>query len=44
MSGKSSPGFQWTDEEIQVLLEATQNLKVEENYEITRFYPIPTVI
>ena len=44
MSGKSSQGFQWTDEEIQVLQEVTQNLKVEENYEITRFYPIQTVI
>ena len=44
MSGKSSQGFQWTDEKIQVLLEVTQNLEIEENYEITRFYPIPTVI
>ena len=31
MSGKSSPEFQWTDDEIQLLLEATQNLKVEED-------------
>ena len=31
--------------EIQLLLEATQNLKVEEDYKkITRFYPRPTVI
>ena len=45
MSGKSSPEFQWTDDEIQLLLEATQNLKVEEDYKkITRFYPRPTVI
>ena len=44
MSGKSSPEFQWTDDEIQLLLEATQNLKVEEDYKkITRFYPRPTV-
>ena len=34
MSGKSSPEFQWTDDEIQLLLEATQNLKVEEDYKI----------
>ena len=38
MLGKSSPEFQWTDNEIQLLLEATQNLKVEEdlqeNYKI----------
>ena len=34
MSGKSFPEFQWTDDEIQLLLEATQNLKAEE--EITR--------
>ena len=45
MSGKSSPEFQWTDNEIQLLLEATQNLKVEEDYKkITGFYPRPTVI
>ena len=45
MSGKSSPEFQWTDDEIQLLLEATQNLKVEEDYKkITRFYPRPSVI
>ena len=45
MSGKSSPEFQWADDEIQLLLEATQNLKVEEDYKkITRFYPRPTVI
>ena len=45
MSGKNSPEFQWTDDEIQLLLEATQNLKVEEVYKkITRFYPRPTVI
>ena len=31
MSGKSSPEFQWTDDEIQLPLEATQNLKVEED-------------
>ena len=40
MSGKSSPGFQWTDDEIQLLLEAKQNFKVEEdckelNWELT---------
>ena len=34
MSGKSFPEFQWTEDEIQLLLEATQNLKAEE--EITR--------
>ena len=38
MSGKISPEFQWTDDEIKLLLEATQNLKVEEDYKnITRF-------
>ena len=45
MSGKSFPEFQWTDDEIQLLLEATQNLKAEEDYKkITRFYAMPTVI
>ena len=45
ISGESSPEFQWIDDEIQVLLEASQNLKVEEDYKkITRFYPRPTVI
>ena len=34
MSGKSSPEYQWTDDEIQLLLEATQNLKAEEDYKI----------
>ena len=29
MSEKSSPEFQWTDDYIQLLLEATQNLKVK---------------
>ena len=44
MSGKSYPEFQWTDDKIQLLLEATQNLKVEEDYKkITRFCPRPTV-
>ena len=44
-SVKSSPEFQWTDDEIRLLLEATQNLKVEEDYKkITRFYSRPTVI
>ena len=31
MSGKTSPAFQWTDAEIQLLLENTQNLKVEKD-------------
>ena len=45
MSGKSSPEFQWTDNEIQPLLEATQTLKVEEDYKkITGFCPRHTVI
>ena len=45
MSGNSYPEFQWTDDEIQLLLEATQDLKVEQDYKkITRFYPRPTVI
>ena len=45
MSGKGSPEIQWTDDEIRLLLETTQNLKVEEDYKkITRFYPRPTVI
>ena len=30
MSGKSSQEFQWAGNEIQLLLEATQNLKVED--------------
>ena len=32
MSGKSYQEFQWTDGEIQRLLEATQNLKAEKDY------------
>ena len=32
MSGKSSPEFQWTDNDIQLLLEAMQNLKVGKYY------------
>ena len=32
MLGKSSPEFQWADDYIQLLLEATQNLKVEKGY------------
>ena len=32
MSGKSYQEFQWTDDEIQRLLEATQNLKAEKDY------------
>ena len=32
MSRKSSPEFQWTDDDIQLLLEVTQNLKVEKDY------------
>ena len=45
MLGKSSPEFLCADDEIQLLLEATQNLKVEEGYKnITRFYSRPPVI
>ena len=29
MTGKSSPEFQWTDDDFQLLVEATQNVKVE---------------
>ena len=32
MSGKNSAGFQWTDDDILLLMEATQNLKVEKDY------------
>ena len=32
MSRKSYIKLQWTDDEIQLILEATQNLKVEEDY------------
>ena len=32
MSGKSYPEFQWADHDIQLLLEATQNLKAEKDY------------
>ena len=32
MSGKSSPEFQWTDDDIQLLLETTENLKFEKDY------------
>ena len=34
MPEKSPPEFQWTDDAIQLLLEAIQNLKVEEDYKI----------
>ena len=45
MSGQSSLEFQWTEDEIQLLLETTRNLKVQEDYKkITRFYHRPTVI
>ena len=44
MSGKSSSEFQWTDDEIQPLLEATQNLKVAKYYKMTtRFHPRATL-
>lgn len=33
MSGKGLSEFQWIDDEIQLLLEATQNLKVEKAYQ-----------
>ena len=33
MSGKNSPESQCTDDEIQLILEATQNLKIEEDYQ-----------
>ena len=32
MSGKSYSDFQWTDGDIQLLLEAPKNLKVEKDY------------
>ena len=32
MTGKSSPKFQWTDDDIQLLTEATQNVKVKKDY------------
>ena len=32
MSGKGSPEFQWTDNDIQLLIEVTENLKVEKGY------------
>ena len=32
MSRKSSPKFQWTDDDIQLQLEVMQNLKVEKDY------------
>ena len=32
MSGKGFPEFQWIDDKIQLLLEATENLKLEKNY------------
>ena len=45
MSGKRSPEFKWTDDDIQLPLEATQNLKVEEDHKnMTRFYPRPIAI
>ena len=32
MTGKSSPEFQRTDNDIQLLMEAMQNVKVENDY------------
>ena len=32
MSGKSSAEFQWSDDDIPLLMEATQNVKVEKDY------------
>ena len=32
MSGKNSAEFHWTDNDIPLLMEATQNLKVEKHY------------
>ena len=32
MSGKSSPEFHWTDNDTQLLMKATQNLKVKKDY------------
>ena len=32
MSGKSSSELQWTGDKIELLFEATQNLKVEKDY------------
>ena len=32
MTGKRFPEFQWTDADIQLLMEATQNVKVEKDY------------
>ena len=32
MTAKSSPEFHWTDDDIQLLMEATQNVKVEKDY------------
>ena len=29
MTGKSSPEFLWADDDIQLLMEGTQNVKVE---------------
>ena len=32
MSGQSSPEFQWTDNDIQLVMEPRQNVKVEKDY------------
>ena len=32
MSGKYSAEFQWSDDDIPLLMEATQNVKVEKDY------------
>ena len=45
MSGESSPEFQRSDDEIQLLLEATGNLEVEKyckglNWELTLGLPL----
>ena len=45
MSGKRFAEFQWSDDDIHLLLEATQNMNVEEDYKkIARFCSRPTVI
>ena len=39
MSGKSSPEFQWTDDEIESLLEAAKNLKAGEDIKVLNWEP-----
>ena len=41
MTAKSSPEFHWTADDIQLLMETTQNVKVEKDYKGLNWELIP---